>query len=128
VDRLLIDTDVLIDFLRGRTESRDFLEGRTETILLSVVTLAELYAGVRPGAERIELDLLSHVVELVPVDGEIAMKAGLYRNAYRKSHQLGMADALIAATAESRLVPLVTLNRKHFPMLADVIVPYHKGS
>jgi predicted nucleic acid-binding protein len=40
---------------------------------------------------------------------------------------VGLADALIAATATQRQVPLVTLNRKHFPMLQDVIVPYHKA-
>jgi predicted nucleic acid-binding protein len=37
-----------------------------------------------------------------------------------------LADALIAATAESRQASLVTLNSKHFPMLANVVVPYQK--
>jgi predicted nucleic acid-binding protein len=40
---------------------------------------------------------------------------------------VGLADALIAATSTQRQVPLVTLNRKHFPMLQDVIVPYDKA-
>jgi predicted nucleic acid-binding protein len=43
-----------------------------------------------------------------------------------KSHNVGLADALIAATAESRQAALVTLNIKHFPMLANVVVPYQK--
>ena len=54
-------------------------------------------------------------------------KAGLYRRDYSKNHNVGLADALIAATAMRRQVPLVTLNQKHFPMLQDVIVPYHKA-
>jgi predicted nucleic acid-binding protein len=39
---------------------------------------------------------------------------------------MGLADALIAATATQRQVPLVALNRKHFPMLQDVIVPSYQ--
>jgi hypothetical protein len=38
-----------------------------------------------------------------------------------------LADALIDATATQHQVALSTLNRKHFPMLQDVIVPYRKA-
>ena len=65
--------------------------------------------------------------EIIAVDSEIALKGGLYRRDYRKSHDLGLADALIAATAKSCHASLVTLNSKHFPMLTDVIVPYRKS-
>ena len=128
MDRLLLDTDILIEFLRGRLEAREYLESRTETLLLSVITLAELYAGVRESGERTELDLLTQVVEIVPVDQETAVRAGLYRNAFRKSHQIGIADALIAATAEAMQATLVTFNTKHFPMLSKVFVPYQRTS
>jgi predicted nucleic acid-binding protein len=37
-----------------------------------------------------------------------------------------LIDALIAATAEQENARLVTLNRKHFPMLSDVLVPSQK--
>jgi predicted nucleic acid-binding protein len=57
----------------------------------------------------------------------LAVQGGLYRRDYGKSHNVGLADALIAATATQRRVPLVTLNRKHFPMLQDVIVPYQRA-
>jgi predicted nucleic acid-binding protein len=50
-ERLLIDTDVLIDYLRDRAEAVSYLEGLTESLLVSVITVAELYAGVREGAE-----------------------------------------------------------------------------
>ncbi len=36
-------------------------------------------------------------------------------------------DALIAASAEAAGATLLTLNRRHFPMLAEVLVPYAKG-
>src|SRR2546430_26214 len=62
-----------------------------------------------------------------PLDHRLAVQGGLYRSDYSKSHNVGLSDALIAATATQWQVPLVTLNRRHFPMLQDVIVPYHKA-
>ncbi len=125
-DRLLIDTDVLIDYLRGQSEAVAYLEALTQDLLISSVTVAELYAGVREGAERSALDLFITVFEVLPINVEIAVKGGLIRRDYRKSHSIGLPDALIAATAEQFGITLITLNRKHFPMLSSVIVPYQK--
>ncbi|HMF56275.1 MAG TPA: type II toxin-antitoxin system VapC family toxin [Pyrinomonadaceae bacterium] len=125
-ERLLIDTDVLIDYLRGQAEAVSYLESLTESLLISAVTVAELHAGVREGAERTALDEFIRAFEIVAVDREIAIKGGLYRRDYGKSHNTGLADALIAATAEIRQAELVTLNKKHFPMLASIDVPYQK--
>ena len=125
-DRLLIDTDVLIDYLREQPDAVAYLEGRVEHLLVSTITIAELYSGVREGAERQSLDTLLPFFEEVDVDVEIAIKGGLFRRGYRKSHNLGLADALIAATADVKQATLVTLNKKHFPMLQDISVPYHK--
>src|ERR1700758_4734353 len=99
-ETLLIDTDVLIDFLRGQVDAVAYMEGLTEPLLMSVVTMADLYSGVRDGDERKALDIFITVFELVPVDENITQKGGLFRRDYRKSHNAGLADALIAATAE----------------------------
>jgi predicted nucleic acid-binding protein len=82
---------------------------------------------VREGEERSRLERFLRAFEILPLDQRLAVQGGLYRRDYSKSHNVGLADALIAATATQRQVPLVTLNRKHFPMLQDVLVPYHKG-
>lgn len=125
-ERLLIDTDVLIDYLRDHAEAVSYLESLTEPLLISVITVAELYAGVREGAERTALNEFIQAFEIVPVAEDIAIKGGLYRRDYMKSHNVGLADAIIAATAELRRAELVTLNKKHFPMLASITVPYQK--
>lgn len=127
VIQLLIDTDVLIDYLRDYPEAVRFVESQQEEFLISAVTVAELYAGVREGEERTRLDGFLRAFEIVPLDLRLAVQGGLYRRDYGKSHGVGLADALIAATATQRQVPLVTLNRRHFTMLPDVIVPYHKA-
>ena len=125
--RLLIDTDVLIDYLRGRPEAVSYLESLTESLLISAITVAELYAGVREGAERIAVEAFLSVFNVIPVDDVIAANGGLIRRDYGKSHGVGLADAIIAATAENSKAKLVTLNKKHFSMLSDVITPYHKS-
>jgi predicted nucleic acid-binding protein len=123
---LLLDTDVLIDYLRGENEAVAYLEDLTELLVVSSITVAELYAGVREGGERHILDQFLLVFEHVPIDTNIARQGGLFRREYGPSHGVGLADAIIAATAMNRKAKLVTLNKRHFPMLNDVQVPYHK--
>ncbi|MDM8531417.1 type II toxin-antitoxin system VapC family toxin [Anaerolineales bacterium HSG25] len=126
MELLLLDTDVLIDYLRNHAEAVNYLENLSNHLLISIITVAELYAGVREGRERQQLEQFLKVFEIVPISTEIAIKGGLYRRDYFKSHHVGLADALIAATAELRQARLVTLNTKHFPMIINPVVPYHK--
>ena len=46
-ERLLIDTDVLIDYLRANPQAVDFLENLTQLILISSITVAELMQSTR---------------------------------------------------------------------------------
>jgi predicted nucleic acid-binding protein len=125
-NRYLFDTDVLIDYLRGREQALTFVESLSECPTISVITVGELYSGVREGQERTILDQFITGLEIVPVDREMAIRGGLFRRDFLKSHKVEMADVLIAATSVVMGIPLVTLNRKHFPMLPDLIVPYQK--
>ncbi len=114
----LVDTDVLVDHLRGHREARDFLAGRIEAgerLCCSVITTAELHAGLRTGEERVLRALLS-CLEQLPVDRGVAEAAGEYRRQYGPSHGVLLPDAIIAATARAERATLVTSNRRHFPM------------
>lgn len=59
---------------------------------------------------------------------EAAVVAGLRRRQYGRSHGTRLADALIAASADAVGGTLVTLNQRHFPMLANLLIPYRKPS
>lgn len=124
---LLIDADVLIDYTRAYPNAVAFIEALTEPFLLSAITVAELYAGVRDGRERGLLDELIDSVEVLAVDVTLAVEGGLLRREYLPSHGVDLPDAVIAASAEANDLQVATLNERHFPMLDDVIVPYRKN-
>lgn len=125
-DLLLIDTDVLIDYLRDQPGAVAFLEAHEGPMAVSVITVAELHAGVRDGEERQRLSDFLEAFELIALERSAAAQAGLWRRDFGRSHGTGLADALIAATAFGLGATLVTLNRRHFPMIERLLVPYTK--
>ena len=127
--QVLVDTDVLIDFLRGYGPAVSFVDDHSDRIVLSAIVVAELHAGAKGAkgeAEQTVLDKLLSVVRVVPLSGEIARLGGLYRRDYGPSHGTGLSDALVAATAFLENAALKTLNVKHYPMFEDIRPAYRK--
>ena len=124
---VVIDTDVLIDFLRGDEQAAGFMDSHLGRTSVSAITVAETFAGVRSDREAERIDALFSTMEVVPVTAAIARQAGIYRRRYRASHGTGMADAVAAATAEAAHAQLATLNTRHFPMLEGLEPPYRKS-
>ncbi len=102
-----------------------YLYSLGEPPLVSVITLAELWAGARPGEEA-RLRQTLHVLRSAEVDATIAERAGRLRRQFGPIHGTSLPDALIAATAVELGPTLVTLNGRHFPMVEKVLVPYRK--
>lgn len=125
-ESLLIDTDVLIDFLRGHSRASGFLKDLKVPLYISSISVAELYAGVRGSKEELVLERFVNAFTIVEVTKVIAVLGGFYRNKYGKSHGNGLADSLIAASANTQKITLVTLNKKHFPMVDSIFTPYIK--
>jgi hypothetical protein len=123
---LLLDTDVLIDFLRGHSKAVAFVNTHSARIILSSIVVAELYAGVKGDAELVTLENFVSLFHVVPVSLQIAKIGGLYKHDYGKSHGVGLADAILAATAEAENAELKTLNIKHYPMLKGLRPAYKK--
>jgi predicted nucleic acid-binding protein len=127
--RYLIDTDILIDHLRGETKARDFLkEAKIQggELCYSVIAKAELYAGLRRSEEGSLSALLAGMDEVV-IDGDVAVMAGRYKSMFQRSRGVLLPDALVAASAKQNDAVLVTLNGKHYPMKdIEVMVPYTK--
>ena len=123
---ILLDTDVLVDFLRGENKAPAFVNAESDRIILSSIVVAELYAGVTGDAEQVALEDFISLFRVIPVDAKIAKTGGLYKRDYAKSHGVGLADAILAATAEAENAKLKTLNTKHYPMFKGLRPAYMK--
>lgn len=108
---ILVDTDVLIDHLRGTHR----LRAGAGPLGISVVSRCELFAG-RDDPERLRR-FLAAMVEL-PIDSAIAELAGVTR----RESGIATPDALIAATALTHGIALMTRNRRHFDRVAQLRV------
>ena len=124
---ILVDTDVMVDFLRGHPKAVALLQAESTRIVLSSISVGELYAGVRGTEELTTLDDLISLFQVIPVTAELAKVGGLLRNQYGKSHGVGLADAIIAATATAEAAELKTLNTKHYPMIKGIKQAYTKA-
>ena len=126
IDKYLIDTDVLIDYLRSEPNAVYFLENCDNNLHISAITVAELYAGIRNQKERKIINEFLGAFEIISINNEIAIQGGLIRNEFFKSHGIGLADSIIAASSIHSNCKLISLNLKHFKMFDNLIVPYEK--
>jgi hypothetical protein len=122
----LVDSDVLIAHLRGIAAARDWLrkERNAGPLAISAVSVTEVTGGMR-SAERREVWQLLSSFRIEPVTGPGAGRAGEFMRTYHRSHTgIGIADYLIAGTADIRGLRLATLNVRHFPMFDDLTAPF----
>ena len=124
---LLLDTDVVVEFLRGRPRAAEFLESAEGPLAISAVSVAELFAGARGKTDEAAIATFLGAFEVVPVDAATAREAGRLRREFGPSHGTGLADAMIAASARHRGARLVTFNRRHFPFVEDLLVPWSRA-
>ena len=125
-EKILLDSDVLIDFLRGNKKAIEFMDKFSSQIILSPIVIAELYAGVKGENELEVLDNFISLFNTVPITSEIAKAGGLYKRDFGKSYGVGLADAILAATADKEKADLKTLNVKHYPMIKGLKPAYKK--
>jgi len=112
----LIDTSVIIDFLRRKDKSKTWfysLANSQKKLAVSIITHTELFAGKtvwqKPLAKR-ELTTLFKGLTLIPLTQKISQAAGKIR----ANSNLDLIDSIIAATTTSGKHSLATLNQKHF--------------
>lgn len=115
---MLVDTDVLIWYMRGHAGAYDTIENLPD-ITLSAVTQMELMQGMRNKGEMLafETTLVRWQAKLEPITQAISYRAVILVRDYALSHAMKMGDALIAATALELSRPLLTANSKHYRMI-----------
>jgi predicted nucleic acid-binding protein len=114
--KVVVDTSVLIDFLRARDKANTLfttLVASDYQLCISIITHTELYAGKsvweRQVARR-DLNTLLSNLKLLPLTENISQKAGQLK----AKHNIDLLDAIIAASAINNHIELATINTKHF--------------
>lgn len=118
---MIIDTDVIIWYMRGNEKARLVLD-RDVGFPISVITYMELVQGMRNKQELHALRRALHgwQARVLYLSEEISSKALIYVEKHFLSHSLRLADALIAATAISCDLPLLTGNDKHYRVVKEL--------
>lgn len=116
---VVVDTDVLIDTLRGRPSAIAAIidaKRRHDQILSITPVRTEVLRGMLPGEEDATARLID-LLEWIAVDVELADRAGELGRAFRRSHSgIDVTDLLLAAAVERHGAELLTRNVRHFPM------------
>lgn len=122
---MIVDSDVIIEVLRGNSATVEWL--RTQRVAgvalaYSPVSRAEVRAGSRP-AERPAIASLFGALAAIPIEASTGELAGELLAKYAGSHGVQMGDALIAASALENASDLATFNPRRFPGVPRVIKP-----
>ena len=118
---MLIDTDVIIWYMRGNSNAFKAIE-KYKGFTISVVTYMELVQGMRNKKELALLrkSLKSWNTKIIYITEEISSKAMFYVEQHYLSHSVQLADALIGATAVSHGISLLTSNDKHYKIIKEI--------
>lgn len=118
---LLIDTDVLIWYMKGNERAYNVVEN-LDSFSISVVAYIELVQGMRNKNELSNLRraLSDWNAKVLYISEEISLKAMFFVEQHYLSHSIKLADALIGATAIVNGLPILTGNDKHYKILRDI--------
>ena len=119
----MIDTDVLIWYMRGNEAARHLILNM-DGFSISVVTYIELVQRLQ---NKEELRILRNSFKnwsanIIYINEEISTKAMFLVEQYFLSHSIQLADALIGATSMIYGMPLLTANTKHYRIMKNIIL------
>jgi len=118
--KLLIDTDIIIDYLKGVKPAKALFRSEDIDIYCSILSKKELLskAGLH-NSERKRIVNLMADINVFRIDDDIMKKYSMLVSKYGEQRNM-VADYLIAATAWAKNLPLLTRNIKHFKRIKEI--------
>lgn len=130
MESYLLDTSVIIDYLRGKEQTLKFVRElfqRGSGIGCCAVNITEVYAGMLE-KERGTTEEFLESLEYYPISKLAAKEAGEYKRQYaKKGTVLSVPDVTVAAVAVENRLALITGNPKHYPMPELKVIPHKAG-
>lgn len=119
--RILLDSSVIIDFLRRKDKEVSLLYSLADSDLyISIITHTELYAGKSVWENETLKEALEKILDgitIIPLENEISQKAGHIK---AKHNNNSLLDCIIAATVSLHDMQLATLNMKDFQQIEEI--------
>ena len=117
----LLDTDVLIWYLKGNKKAYNLIHS-LNNFCISSVTYMELVQGMKNKQElkNLQKTLKQWGVKVIFISEEISAKALFYMEEYFLSHSMELADSLIGATCTNYGMTLITANDKHYKVIKEL--------
>lgn len=118
--RILVDTDIIIDFLKGLKPAMNIFRSENFDIYCSILSKKELISkiGLKDSEKKRILNLLSEI-KVLKIDTDITDKYQLLIRKYGEKSD-SIVDYLIASTAWSKNLPILTRNSRHFEYIKEV--------
>jgi len=123
--RVLVDTSIIIDFLRKQNKKKSYLWRIKEnnTCFMSSVTLFELLAGAKTERHFDDIKRITKWIESICFDDDIAKIASeILKELRAKNDIIDFRDIFIGATAKCYNLHIATLNTGHFQRVSDLSV------
>lgn len=111
---IVLDTNVLIEILKGNESTIEKVEAFDEKLVISSVSVMELYYGAINKAEIKKLEKFVSLFKTEHLNEDISVKSMILIKMYAKSHSLDIPDSLIASTALVLGCRVFTYNVKDF--------------
>ena len=120
MEKILLDTDFVIDLLRGYTKRINRLITKIENgeikACISLMSIIELYSGKDSDEKEMIISKFLSLLNIIPLNFALSKLAGNIKRKYR----LSLADSIIAATSSNYKIRLFTFNIKHFTNLPGI--------
>lgn len=120
MEKILVDTDVIIDFLRGYQKriKQVFqqIEDKKIKAYISWINVIEIYSGIDAEEKELILSELFSLFEIISCNWSSSKLAG----ELRKTHNLSLADSLIASLSLTNRLKLFTFNKRDFSKIKGV--------
>ena len=117
---ILLDTNILIDILKGEQQTIDKVQHFDDTLAISSISVMELYYGALNKAELNKLEKFVSLFQIVQINEHISLHATKLIKKYAKSHTLDIPDSLIASSAIVNHYTLFTHNLKDFKYIENI--------
>jgi len=118
--KILVDTDIMIDSLKGVRAAKEVFRTKRLDLYCSILTKKELLSkGGLKDSERKRIIGLLAKMKVLRIDDDINNKFVSLMKKYGENPDL-LSDYIIAATAWSKKLPLLTRNRKHFEHIKEI--------